>query len=130
MTAHTISRIKRWGVLLGSFAFLWWFAVGLGPWIYNQVPVLSQMVGTIEEGNIESGAYYYTEIKASSDGEQYLRRSLQTAAPDEFGFTLPFISGIVICLIILALGYRFMPGGQQSFNTNECPDGGVPKDHL
>jgi hypothetical protein len=30
-------------------------------------------------------------------------------APEEVGFTLPFVGGIVLCVVILWIGYRYLP---------------------
>lgn len=110
------SFLKRWGSLAAWLAFIWFFGMYLGPFITDHVPTYQKIVQTIEERDIDSGAYFYTEIKASYEGERYLRQTLQIADPDEYGFTLSFISGIVLCILILALGYKFMPSKEEPFN--------------
>ena len=70
---------------------------------------MDDIVQVIEENDIDSGAYFYTEIEGSYTGEKYLRQSLEMGAPDEFGLTLPFISGIVSCLVLLCVGFRYLP---------------------
>ena len=49
------------------------------------------------------------DYAGSYTGEKYLRQSLELAAPDQFGLTLPFISGIVSCLALLGLGFKYLP---------------------
>jgi hypothetical protein len=102
-------RLKGWlGLGLGFF-LIWAFGFVIGPYIQDSVPTFHKIAEVVEEQDIDSGAYFYTEIKASYEGEAYLRQALRSGAPDQFGFTPAFISGIVICLIILALGFRFLP---------------------
>ncbi len=103
------SRIRAWGLLIGAFAALWIFAVAVGPWLETRIPVFDKIVRTIEEQDIDAGAYFYTEIKASYEGERYLRNALELGAPDQAGLTWPFVSGIVVCILLLGLGYRFLP---------------------
>lgn len=102
-------RLKGWlGLGLGFF-IIWAFGFVIGPSILENVPVFHEITRIVEERDIDSGAYFYTEIKASYEGEAYLRQALQSGAPEEFGFTPAFISGIVICLALLAVGFRYLP---------------------
>ena len=103
------NHLKAWGQLLGVFVLLWLFATVVGPYFETRIPTFDKIVQTIDDAEIDSGAYFYTEIKGSYQGEHYLRNSLEWAAPDQFGLTLPFMSGIAICLLILWLGFRYMP---------------------
>ena len=103
------SRLKAWGQLIGVFMLVWVFGTVVGPWLETRIPTFDKIVETIEKHDIDSGAYFYSEIKGSYDGERYLRDALELGAPDDIGLTLPFISGIVICLLILCLGFRYMP---------------------
>lgn len=103
------SRLKGWlGLGLGFF-IIWVFGFVVGPYVQEHVPTFQKIAKVVEERDIDSAAYFYTEIKASYDGEAYLRQSFQTAAPNDYGFTWPFISGIVLCLTILAIGFRYLP---------------------
>jgi len=103
------SRLKAWGQLISVFFLLWVFATVVGPWLETRIPTFNKIVETIEEQDIDSGAYFYSEIKGSYDGERYLRDALELGAPDEIGLTFSFVSGIVICLLLLWLGFRYMP---------------------
>lgn len=102
-------RAKAWGILLTTFFSLWLFGVVVGPWLQHHIYSMDDIVQVIEENDIDSGAYFYTEIEGSYTGEKYLRQSLELAAPDQFGLTLPFISGIVACLALLGLGFKYLP---------------------
>lgn len=102
-------RLKAWGQLLGAFFLIWMFGTVVGPWLETRIPVFNKIVETIEKQDIDSNAYFYSEIKASYDAEPYLRSALEQGVPEQAGWTLPFISGIVICFVILWLGFRFMP---------------------
>ena len=102
-------RAKAWGILGITFLLLWLFAVVVGPWLQHHIYSMDDIVQVIEENNIDSGAYFYTEIEGAYTGEKYLRQSLETGAPDAFGLTWPFISGIVSCLVLLCIGFRYLP---------------------
>jgi len=102
-------RMKAWVQLVGAFFLLWMFGTTLGPWLETRIPVFNKIVETIEKQDIDSNAYFYSEIKASYDAEPYLRSALEQGVPEQAGWTLPFVSGIVICLVILWMGFRYMP---------------------
>jgi len=102
-------RAKAWGILGFTFFSLWMFGAVLGPWLQHHIYSMDDMVQVIEENNIDSGAYYYTEIKGAYTGEKYLRQSFEMNRSEEFGLTLPFISGIVSCLVLLCVGFRYLP---------------------
>lgn len=102
-------RKKAWSILLTTFFSLWLFGAVVGPWLQHYIYSMDEIVQVIEENDIDSGAYFYTEIEGSYTGEKYLRQSLELAVPDEFGLTLPFVSGIVSCLVLLALGFKYLP---------------------
>lgn len=105
-----MNRKKGWAVLLLTCLCLYLFAVYLGPWMEVHVFVgMEEMAQVIEENGIDAGAYYYTEIEGAHQGHNYLRQSMQIMAPDEFGLTLPFISGLFICLLILWFGFKTLP---------------------
>lgn len=104
-----MSQKKSWSILLLSFFLLYLFAVSVGPWLQHHIYGMDEIVTVMEENNIDGGAYYYTEIEGAYDGQVYLSQSLQHIAPDQYGLTLPFISGIVCCLLILYFGFRFLP---------------------
>jgi len=107
--SQSMSRVKAWGILLSTFGMLWVFGVVIGPWLQHHIYSMDDIVQVIEENDIDSGAYFYTEIEGSYTGEKYLRQSLELAAPDEFGLTLPFVSGIVACLVLLGVGFKYLP---------------------
>ncbi len=103
------SRLRAWGLLVFGFFCVWLFAFIVGPWLQNKIPTFQQIIQVIEERDIDSGAYFYTGIDASYDGEQYILESLRLSVPNEVGLTLPFIFAIVLCGVILWLGYRYLP---------------------
>lgn len=115
---------KRWAVL-GLFAFgIWVFGFVVGPYIMENVDTYKKIAQVVEEQDIDASAYFYTEIKGSAEGEAYLRQALQTGAPDQYGFTWPFISGIVLCLVILAIGFRYLPNEHIPAHGEEAPPAG------
>ncbi len=103
------SKAKGWAILGLTFLGLWVFAVYIGPWGEDHIPVFNSIVETIEARDIDSGAYFYTEIDASYDGPRELVGSIRMKAPERYGFTWPFIAGLVICLLILFFGFKTLP---------------------
>lgn len=99
----------RWGVLLSVIAGLWFFAFRLGPMLEDRIPVFDRIVQTIEHQDIDAGAYFYTEIDAAYDGERYLKQATQPPESERTSSVLPPLSGILICLVLLALGFRYLP---------------------
>ncbi len=104
-----MSKKKGWAILLLTFVFLWIFGVAIGPWLQHHIYGMDQIVQVIEEQNIDAGAYFYTEIEGSYSGEKYLRQALEMGTPDQFGLTLPFFSGILLCFLLLFLRWKFLP---------------------
>lgn len=103
------TRLRAWGTLLATLAVLWAFAVVIGPWVQARVPAIDRAFQTINEQDINANAYFYTEIAASYDGERYLRESRRLTDPEHSGVTLPFLSGIILCIVILGIGFRYLP---------------------
>ena len=101
---------QRWGALFLFLAVIWLFGAFIGPALQHKIPLMDQMVQIAEEQDIDMGAYFYTEIEASYDGERYLRDTLQFSKPEGSGGTSwSFITSVVICLLLLALGFRYLP---------------------
>ncbi len=110
MAHHTkISPARGWIILITTLMGLWVFAQVIGPWGETHIPVFNDIVEVIKARDIDSGAYFYTEIEASYTAESELQGAIKLKQPDQFGFTLPFISGIVTCLLILMVGFRYLP---------------------
>ena len=103
------SKIKAWSVLLIVFGLLAVFALYAGPWLQKQVPIVNEMFTLIEEQDINSNAYFYTDIEGAYDGERFLKGAIRLADDEEGRLNIPFIAGLVCCILILGLGYRFMP---------------------
>ena len=105
----SMNRKKGWTILCLVCAGLYLFAVKIGPWLQHKIWGMDRIVRTIEENNIDAGAYYYTEIEGAADGYQYLSQTLQTMAPDQYGLTLPVLLGLGLCLLILYFGMKSLP---------------------
>ncbi|PIE61931.1 MAG: hypothetical protein CSA29_00875 [Desulfobacterales bacterium] len=103
------STVKGWIILISTIMALWVFAQVVGPWGEDHIPVFNEIVEIINARDIDSGAYFYTEIEASYTGETELQGAIKLKQPDQFGFTLPFMSGVVTCLLILIVGFRYLP---------------------
>ena len=103
------SKAKAWAVLILTLAALWGFGAVVGPYGEEHIPVFNTIVDTIDARDIDSGAYFYTEIEASYTGSRELLGSIALKAPDQYGFTLPFISGMAVCFLILIVGFKTLP---------------------
>ena len=103
------SKTKGWLMMGLTLVLLWGFAQVVGPWGEKHIPVFNQIVETIKARDIDSGAYFYTEIEASYTGERALRDAQILKRPDQFGMTLSFASGVVISLLILYFGFKTLP---------------------
>jgi hypothetical protein len=108
-TGRRESKARDWAILGLTLLGLWVFAAYIGPWGEEHIPVFNSIVDTIEARDIDSGAYFYTEIEASYDGPRELYGSIEMMAPDRYGFTWPFITGLVICFMILFFGFKNLP---------------------
>lgn len=106
---QTQSGKKGWLILILTLACLWGFAQYVGPWGERHIPVFKEIVDIIKARDIDSGAYFYTEIEASYSGERELQGSIKLKRPQDFGFTPTFILGIVISLAILIVGFKTLP---------------------
>ena len=103
------SRIWGWGVLAAAFFAFWVAATVVGPWLEKRIPVFNQIVETIEREDINANAYFYTDIKASYEGEQYLRDAISFGDPEQSRVTWAFLSAVGLCIALLWLGYRYLP---------------------
>ncbi len=104
-----MSKKKGWTILIISLFMVYLFGVSIGPWLQQYIYGMEEIVAVMEANDIDGGAYYYTEIEGAADGYAYLDQSMRFFAPEHYGLTLPFISGIIICLLILYSGFRFLP---------------------
>ncbi|MDD9301849.1 MAG: hypothetical protein HUK40_05625 [Desulfobacter sp.] len=103
------SKAKAWAVLVLTLGALWVFAAVIGPYGEKHIPTFNTIVDTIEARDIDSGAYFYTEIDAGYDGPRELLGSIALKAPERYGFTMPFISGMMLCFLILIVGFKTLP---------------------
>ena len=108
VATNRMSRKKGWTVLILSLLLVYLFGVAVGPWLQHHISGMDEIAAVMEESNIDGGAYYYTEIEGAYDGQAYLNQSLKDMAPDHYGMTLPFISGIIFSLLILYFGFRYL----------------------
>ena len=103
------NQFKAWAILFSCLVLVYLFGVSLGPWLQQHIWGMDAIVQVMQEQEIDGGAYYYTEIEGAHDGQAYLNQSLKSMAPEHYGLTLPFISGIILCLLILFFGFRSLP---------------------
>jgi hypothetical protein len=105
----THSLKKGWFIIGVTFFLLWGFAAVVGPWGEKHIPVFNQIVEVIKARDIDSGAYFYTEIEASYSAERELQGGIKLQTPEAFGFTPSFLLGIAISLAILFIGFKTLP---------------------
>ena len=99
---------------MGLF-LLWAFTFHVFPWVKVYIPGMMTLDRAIEERDIDTTTFFYSETKESYEAESYLNDTLSLAKPRGYdGFDIYFISGIVICILILVIGFRLMSRGQQS----------------
>ena len=109
-TKHTKpSKIQSWSILLLSVGLIAVFAFAIGPWFQKQVPIVDEIFTLIEEHDINSNAYFYTDIEGAYDGEKYLRGAIRHANEKEARLNIPFIAGLICCILILGIGFKFLP---------------------
>ena len=109
LKSNGCSRLRSWAILLSVLALVGVFAFIAGPWFQKQVPIVDEIFTLIEERDINSNAYFYTDIEAAYDGEKYLKNAIRLADDKEARLNIPFIAGLICCVLILWLGYRLMP---------------------
>ena len=95
--------------MLIAFSLLIWVIGATGPWVQNSIPIYRQIVQVIEEQDINSNAYFYTEIEASYEGETYLRESIAFAGHKDAKWNLTLISVVALSLLIIGVGFWFLP---------------------
>ena len=103
------AKLRAWLTLLAILFLVWGFAFGVGPWVQAHVPIIQQIFQTIDEGDINANAYFYTEIEASHEGERYLQETRRWSDPEHSGLTLSFLAGVLLCITILGIGFRYLP---------------------
>ncbi len=102
------SRVTAWIRLLTGFILIWVFGWIIGPYIEQNVPIYKQIAKVVEERDIDSAAYMYTEESGSYESEYYLTDSFKHSGRDDYGFTMAFASGIILCFGILGFGWRYI----------------------
>ncbi|MBU2514399.1 hypothetical protein KJ966_23950 [bacterium] len=103
------SRLKGWAAFLFCLSLLWGFTFYFGPWLRDSIPAAVEMTEIARERDIDTTAFFYAETKESYEGERYLREALDLAKPKGYGANGFFFLGIVLCILILAVGFHFMP---------------------
>ena len=103
------SLLHSWLLLISVLFMVWGFAYVVGPWVQHNVPVVNEIFTLIEEREINSTAYFYTEIEASYDGERFLQDAIRLSEPNEARLNMPFIAGIAACIILLMIGFKYLP---------------------
>lgn len=97
-----------WGKLFLALFCIWVFGWVVGPYVEQNVSTYSQIAKIVEERDIDSAAYMYTDEVGSYEGEYYLTDSFKHSDRQDYGFTKSFFAGIALCFSILALGWRFI----------------------
>ena len=106
--------LNAWGRLMLMLGSIWIFAAVIGPWGETNIPVFKHIVQTIDARGIDSGAYFYSDIEESYTAQREISGSLGFAMPESTGVTWPFLSGVLLCFLILFIGFRTLPGGESN----------------
>ena len=97
-----------WMILISALLLVWSFGWVIGPYFIDHIPIYSQIVQVVEEQGINSNAYSYQDSVGSYDGEYFLRDSFVHSGRADYGPTVAFFSGMVLCLMILGFGWRYI----------------------
>lgn len=100
--------IKPWALLLLNCFFIWVFGWVVGPYIETHIPVYQKIGQVVEARDIDSAAYMYQDSVGSYDGEYFLIDSFKHSGRSDYGLTPMFFAGILGCLVILWIGWRYM----------------------
>ena len=111
------SLAKGWAALFLCILLTWAFTFYLVPWMQNNIPVMKRLAEVVKERDIDTTAFFYSENKESYEAERYLKDTFDLKKPKGYGVDGFFILGILFCIVILMIGYRFLPNG-----TNPEPD--------
>lgn len=102
------SKYQSWGKLLIALFMVWIFGWVIGPYVEQNISTYKQIAKIVEERDIDSAAYMYTDEVGSYEGEYYLTDSFKHSGRSDYGFTKAFFSGIFICFGILGFGWRYV----------------------
>jgi hypothetical protein len=102
------NRTRSWGKLIFALFLVWSFGWVVGPYINNNIPTYKEIIQVVEDRDIDSAAYMYEESVGSYDGEYYLSDSFKHSGRKDYGPTKAFFSGMAICFVLLAFGWRYM----------------------
>lgn len=108
MKKTVAKKMGPWAKLLFGAFLIWVFGWVVGPYFENNIPTYKQIAHVVEERDIDSAAYMYADSVGSYDGEYFLIDSFKHSGRDDFGATPAFFGGIISCLAILWLGWRYV----------------------
>lgn len=81
------------------------FGISVGPWITTSLPILNSFIQVVEEHDIDTGAYYYTETKEMDVAQQYVVQAVSESVPGEGTFSWPVLAGLTTSLLICFIGF-------------------------
>ena len=73
--------LAPWLKLALGLALLLLFMFWLGPFLTTSLPGYDRLEAVIREHDINAGAFYYTGLEQTAEGERYLRERLQAPVP-------------------------------------------------
>lgn len=107
-TVSPHSRLQGWTRFVAVLFLIWVFGWVVGPYLENTIPTYRQITRVVEDRGIDSAAYMYTDQVGSYEGEYYLTDSFKHSKRDDYGFTKSFFAGVVLCFVILWIGWRYV----------------------
>ncbi len=102
------SKSHPWAKLLVGCLTIWIFGWVVGPYVERNVSTYKQIAKIVEERDIDSAAYMYTDAVGSYEGEYYLTDSFKHSNRSDYGYTKAFFSGIFMCFGILGFAWRYV----------------------
>jgi hypothetical protein len=106
-TIHTPAK-HPWLIIISALFVVWVFGWVIGPLLNDNIPIYRQIMQAADERDIDTSAYMYEESAGSYDAEYYLTDSFKHSGRDDYGPTFFFFTGVALCFIILALGWRYI----------------------
>ncbi len=95
-------------IILAAAFLVWSFGWVIAPILRSNIPIYNEILQVADERDIDTSAYMYEENAGSYDAEYYLRDSFEHSGRSDYGATKFFIAGVISCIIILGIGWRYI----------------------
>lgn len=103
------SRLRQWAMLVLSFVFIGLFIAFVGtvmkPWLIANSPMMAKMYQEIEDREINTAGYDYTDTEQTEDKSIYFDHLKETIEKE----TLLHVSAVIFCIGTMWIGLKYMP---------------------